>query len=420
VIIETDAGGDPDDEQSLVRFLLYTCEWDVEGIIANRPTARVGENQNRERTGLGIVQALVEAYGVCWPNLVKHDPRYPSDSQLLRRTVAGYGDTADAIELIIGAVDAEDPRPIWYSDWGTDTGAGKNNLRRALDRVLAERGPGGYAQFKGRLRLASAEAFGEHTSKRAPAFPLWIDTFRPEIDRRRWYHAFSQLTAKAGGFDVERDLRRGHGPLGALYPLNTTHPQKEGDTMSFLYLVPTGMNDPDRPTWGSWAGRYGAIPEHPGKPYYWANVTDKWNGSNHRDNSLARWATALQHDFAARADWCVAETFSAANHRPTAVLNNDRSQSIVQITARSGESVTLSATGSSDPDGDSFVMSWFVYSEAGTCDGDVQLASVEGASTQFTAPAVEHASSIHVILQLEDKGSPSLFAYRRAIINVAP
>src|SRR5262245_16691293 len=27
VVIETDAGGDPDDEQSLVRFLLYTNEW---------------------------------------------------------------------------------------------------------------------------------------------------------------------------------------------------------------------------------------------------------------------------------------------------------------------------------------------------------------------------------------------------------
>jgi len=37
VIIETDAGGDPDDEQSLVRFLLYANEWDVEGIIANAP-----------------------------------------------------------------------------------------------------------------------------------------------------------------------------------------------------------------------------------------------------------------------------------------------------------------------------------------------------------------------------------------------
>ena len=28
LLIETDAGGDPDDEQSLVRFLLYANEWD--------------------------------------------------------------------------------------------------------------------------------------------------------------------------------------------------------------------------------------------------------------------------------------------------------------------------------------------------------------------------------------------------------
>src|SRR5215211_169494 len=58
-IIETDAGGDPDDEQSLVRFLLYVNEWDVEGIIANRAKARDRENLNSERTGLGIVRRLV-------------------------------------------------------------------------------------------------------------------------------------------------------------------------------------------------------------------------------------------------------------------------------------------------------------------------------------------------------------------------
>ena len=56
LIIETDAGGDPDDEQSLVRFLLYANEWDVEGIIANRSAARDGENRNPERTGLGIAR----------------------------------------------------------------------------------------------------------------------------------------------------------------------------------------------------------------------------------------------------------------------------------------------------------------------------------------------------------------------------
>jgi hypothetical protein len=56
VIVETDAGGDPDDEQSLIRFLLYANEWDVEGIICTLAKARDKENLNPERTGLGIVR----------------------------------------------------------------------------------------------------------------------------------------------------------------------------------------------------------------------------------------------------------------------------------------------------------------------------------------------------------------------------
>src|SRR6267142_989628 len=87
LIIETDAGGDPDDEQSLVRFLLYANEWDIEGIIANRPLTRDGENLNPERTGLGVVRRLLNAYGECWTNLVQHDAQYPTKDHLLQRTV---------------------------------------------------------------------------------------------------------------------------------------------------------------------------------------------------------------------------------------------------------------------------------------------------------------------------------------------
>src|SRR5688572_13794282 len=39
LIVETDAGGDPDDEQSLVRLLVYASEFDIEGLIANRAVA---------------------------------------------------------------------------------------------------------------------------------------------------------------------------------------------------------------------------------------------------------------------------------------------------------------------------------------------------------------------------------------------
>src|SRR5262249_22929485 len=147
---------------------------------------------------------------------------------------------------------------------------------------LRERGPEGYAKFKQRLRLSSADKFGEHTTTLEPPFPIWVDTFRPELAKKRWYHRFSALTATAGGFDLERDVRTGHGPLGALYPTNTTHWQKEGDTMTFLYLVRTGMNDPEHPQWGSWAGRHGPQEMFPGKPYFWANQQDAWHGVTNR------------------------------------------------------------------------------------------------------------------------------------------
>jgi hypothetical protein len=420
LIIETDAGGDPDDEQSLVRFLLCANEWDVVGIIANRPTARDGENENPERTGLGIVRRQLTAYGQCWPNLVKHDPRYPPLDLLWQRTVAGYEENTEAVQLIIAAVDDPDPRPVWYSDWGTDVGGATNNLRRALDKVLKERGPEGYAKFKSRLRLASANAFAEHTDKIEPPFLLWVDTFRPELDRRRWYHRFSAITATAGGFDIERDLRRDHGPLGAMYPLNTTHPQKEGDSMTFLYLLPGGLSDPHEPTWGGRAGRHGLNPTFPGRPYYWANQVDTWHGTTNRDNTLARWAAAIQHDFAARADWCVADEYSKANHHPRAVLEGDSSRAILRQTAKSGEKVELSSATSSDPDGDRFTATWFAYPEAGTCREAVTLSSMDGEKTSFVAPRVSSPQTVHVILQVEDDGTPTLTSCRRAVIEVRP
>src|SRR5262245_61329081 len=321
LLIETDVGGDPDDEQSLVRFLLYTNEWDVEGIICNRPKARDGENRNPERTGLGIARRQLTAYGTCYPKLVQHDRRYPTKDHLWERTVAGYADRDDGVKRILAAVDSKDPRPLWFCDWGSDKGSDPPNMKRALDRVLKERGPVGYAKFKDRIRLSSSDKFGDHTTKIEPPFRLWVDTFRPELEGKRWYHRFSALTAKAGGFDVKRDVLTGHGPLGAMYPLNTTHPQKEGDTMTFLYLVPTGMNDPYQPTWGSWGGRYG--PQKPdGKLYYWANQQDAWEGTTHRDNALKRWAAHLQNDFRARLDWCVKDV-KDANHAPEPRVRGD-------------------------------------------------------------------------------------------------
>lgn len=417
LMIETDAGGDPDDEQSLVRFLLYANEWDVEGIIANRPVAREGENQNEARTGVALVERLLTAYAECYPCLKEHDTRFPEPSLLHAKLYNGDEESDAGVDAIMRAVDAEDPRPLWFSNWGTDHGSASSSLLRALDRVETERGAAGLAAFKQQLRLVSADAFGRH-SKQEPPWPLWVDTWRPEQNGRRWYHRFSALTAKAGGFDIERDVRTGHGPLGALYPVNTTYPQKEGDSASFIYLIPTGMNNPEHPEWGSWAGRYARRADFANGRYYWAVAEDAWNGSTHRENSLARWAVDLQNDFRARMDWCV-QPREKANHPPHVVVAGADGDSLLFLTVKVGAEVTLDASPSTDPDGDKLTFSWFVYPEVGNYQGSLSVWEADQARAVLTVPPDAGGRALHVMVRVADAGEPALARYGRVVLSVA-
>jgi CubicO group peptidase (beta-lactamase class C family) len=418
VIIETDAGGDPDDEQSLVRFLLYSNEWDVEGIVCNRENARERENLNPARSGLGIVQRQLNAYEECFPNLSTHDVFYPTPDELRRRTVAGYSDRDDGVNLILRAVDSSDPRPIWFMNWGTDHGSAPSSLKRALDDVLAKKGKDGYERFKAQLRISGDDRYGDHATKMTPPFSIWVNTQWPEIDGRRWYRRFGPLTATAGGFDLARDVLKDHGPLGALYPTNTTTPQKEGDTSEFLYLVPTGMNDPENPTWGSWAGRYGPNENFPDRRVFWANQADRWQGTTHRENSLSRWAADLQNDFKARMDWCVAE-FAAANHPPTPVINGVYGKEILHLSASPGSLVKLDAAGTFDVDGQELTYQWFFYPEAGTYPDAMDIPNSSSSSVELSIPTDSLGKSIHVIVSVRDQGEPALTRYRRAIVHVS-
>jgi hypothetical protein len=83
IIVLTDTGGDTDDEQSMVRFLLYSDMLDVRAICI---TSRMGHGQDIKPE---IVYDQIEAYRSVYPNLLLHSDGYPGPDYL--RSVVKYG-----------------------------------------------------------------------------------------------------------------------------------------------------------------------------------------------------------------------------------------------------------------------------------------------------------------------------------------
>ena len=185
--------------------------------------------------------------------------------------------------------------------------------------------------------------------------------------------------------------------------------------MTFLYLVPTGMNDPDHPSWGSWAGRYGRNENYPNFNYYWANAPDTWRGTTHRENSLKRWAEHLQNDFRSRLDWCVKD-FAHANHPPVPRIRGELTR-----TVSAGQAIELDAGESSDPDNDKLNFEWVPYPECTNYSGVLpELRNSQTSKATLVAPRLDAKQSLHVILIVTDSGAPPLTRYQRLFINFTP
>lgn len=172
---------------------------------------------------------------------------------------------------------------------------------------------------------------------------------------------------------LEANIIKNHGPLGALYP--RLEYIMEGDTPSFHGLVNNGLGWAESPAYGGWGGRYALYHAYGETRPIWTNNQDSRDtvtaANGHREctdmATIWRWREHFQNDFAAGMDWCVADDFKQANHNPVAVLNGDRTERVLHLTAKPGETVTLSAEGASDPDGDTLEVRWWIYPERAGC-----------------------------------------------------
>ena len=411
IVVMTDIGGDPDDRQSMVRFLLYACDFEVEGLCTGFGH---GHYQN---TRPDLIHEAVDAYGKVQPNLVKHNRAYPSHRQLKALIKDGYngdphsvgpGMDSEASDWIIRVLEEDDQRPVWFSIWG-----GPRELAQALWKLERTKSA---EQFKTLRQKVFVHSINDQDRtagwiKRHYPDVFWI--FSSNIFRGMWAIGNQDLV----NADWLRDnVLEGHGPLGAIYPPKAAgkNAVKEGDTPSFLYVLPNGLSDPMRPEWGNWGGRF----RKSGRGNEYIDTMDFWQGRRDARLTVARWRQAYQNTFAARMDWCV-KPYDQANHGPSAVCNDSEGNEILNMSAQPGAWVTLTARGSSDPDGDGLTYTWWVYPEPGSYWDEAEIQASRTARARLYVPEEAAGRTVHVILEVTDDGKPPLTAYRRVILDVS-
>ena len=156
LLVLTDIGGDPDDQQSLIRLLLYANEFEIEGLIAT--ASGVPGELKQAVTRPDLIREIVEAYGKVHANLLLHAKGYPTAELLSQRIksgnpergqgMIGQGHDTDGSRWIIAAADRDDVRPLNIVIWG-----GQTDFAQSLWRVRQERGVEGLKKFLGRLHV---------------------------------------------------------------------------------------------------------------------------------------------------------------------------------------------------------------------------------------------------------------------------
>lgn len=438
VIVLTDITNEPDDEQSMVRFLVYSNEYDVEGMIATTSVwlrDKVRPDKIRER---------VEAYGRVRNNLLKHGSGYPTTQHLLSVIRGGHpefgmlgvgpGKSSDGSRHIIEVVDRPDERPVWISVWG-----GANCLAQALWDVKYTRSQKELDAFVSKLRVYTISDQDNSGRWMRITFPdLFYIVSPSSVDNMEYYKAVwtgisGDRLYKNGPMHkfelvdnpwLERNIIKDHGSLGALYP--KLKYLMEGDTPSFFSLINNGLGSHISPAYGGWGGRYVFHQTYAETRPIWTNarggldtvIAENGMAYTSAQATIWRWREAYQHDFAVRMDWCVANTFDKANHNPVAVLQGDKTKAVARMKVEPGQRVSLSAAETYDPDGNKVSYRWFAYNEAGDFKGTIEIMNSTSPEAFFIAPQVQDATSIHIILEVKDDGQPCLYSYRRIIFTV--
>ena len=446
LIVLTDIGSDPDDVQSMVRLMLYSNQIDIEGLIASTSV------HQPDAVSPEMIRNIISKYKKVQSNLLKHEPGFPSAKKLqvvvkqglpvYGMDAVGEGKDSEGSDWIIKMLEKKDDRPLWVVAWG-----GPCTLAQALWKIRQTKSETEVKRLTDKLRVYTISDQDNTGSWIRKSFKNIFYIVSPGDYTEATWFAMNYICPCSGANKdllnnewLNKNIQQGHGELGAVYP--DVAFGVEGDTPSFLMLIPNGLNNPEHPNWGSWGGRYELY-----KPVYkpkkwlvpveeetrpiWTNAEDDYtprvqakfgraivkDTGYYKSNyvTLWRWFEDFQNDFAARMSWCNM-SYKEANHPPVVMLTTPG-----QLTVKSGETFDLDASPSFDPDKDGLSFFWFQYKEAGTCKSTIKLSPENLSKTRkIKAPAVDTLQTVHFIVKVTDKGTPRLSRYKRVIVTIVP
>ena len=240
ILISTDIGGtDPDDNQSMIHFLMYSNMFHTEGLISS-PSYGHGTKQN--------ILDMIALYEKDLPKLKKHANGFPSPDALRaickqgRQGAApykGFTTATEGSDWIINCARKKSSQPLWILVWG-----GLDDLAQALhDAPDIRKGIKVY-WIGGPNKKWSANSYA-YIVKNFP--DLWF------IENNSSYNGFFSNNGMPDSVKTNNYYNqyiRGAGHMGKDFINYYGGNIKMGDTPSLLYMMDGDPNNPQKESWG--------------------------------------------------------------------------------------------------------------------------------------------------------------------------
>jgi hypothetical protein len=471
-----------DDLNSLIRFLLHSTDFRVEGLIYassqfhwkgdGKGTTWFVPGREYSRNGLNMgpmeswrwaenerfIHDAVEAYEQVYPNLKIHNPDYPSPEELKSKIRYGNiefdGDISKdspGSDLIKSLMLDNVPGPLFITAWG-----GGSSIARALKSIQEEHeNTPEWVSIKENI---SNKVILCLSGDQDDTYANYIKPNWPDI----------ALYQAAGGgvglaYNAQASVKPEYkfyyepewmeenisskGALGGLFRVWGDGKQMvEGDIFDYFgfsgytteelremgYIVWTPPHEK-----GSWLAE--------GDTHTFLNLLD--NGLRaHEDQTYGGWSgrkrviptptpTELNDSTMAlmafrRRDPAMPDNFLpaaqnalAARFRWSVTPNykdaNHEPEIEAPLSISAHPGKSFTIKGAvTDPDGDAVSIKWWQF-KVGSYEGDVTIQNPASASTSFVVPNdAQPGETIHLILEAVDNGSPALTRYHRVIITV--